>query len=96
MNINPINDYILVHQLELNHVGHSAIVIPSSASEKSNQGEVIAVGEGTQLSDGTLYIPKIKVGDRVIFKSDCSKEITVHGKDYLILKADDIFATITE
>jgi chaperonin GroES len=85
-----------VYQLELENFGQGATVIPASVAEKSKQGEVIAIGEETVLSDGTLYTPKVKVGDRIIFQSDYSKEVTAHGKDYLILKASDIFATITE
>ncbi len=70
------------------------IVIPDSATEKPIKGEVIAVGEGKALDNGSVRAPKVKVGDQVLFGKYSGTEVKLDGTDYLVVKEDDIFAVI--
>ncbi|PIR70595.1 MAG: co-chaperone GroES [Candidatus Niyogibacteria bacterium CG10_big_fil_rev_8_21_14_0_10_42_19] len=96
--IKPLGDRVLLEPLskdELEGKTASGIVIPDTAEkERSEQGKVIAVGEGRRAENGTLIPISLKKGQRVLFSKYGPQEIKVDGKDYLIVKEEDILAII--
>ena len=94
MPIRPLYDRVVVRRLESETKTAGGIVIPDSASEKPNQGEVIAVGPGALLDNGELRPLTVKVGDRILFGKYATNEIKLDGEEVLVLKESDIFAVI--
>ena len=76
------------------NVSAGGIVIPDSATEKPIKGNVIAVGDGKALDNGSVRAPKVKVGDQVLFGKYSGTEVKLDGTDYLVVKEDDIFAIL--
>ena len=93
MKIQPLADRIVVKVLEAKEVTKGGIVLPDTAQEKPQEAEVIAVGKG-KISDGKVVAPEVKVGDKILFGKYTGTEITMDGKEYLILKEEDILAII--
>ena len=93
MNIKPLFDRVVIKRMEEEKLSAGGIVIPDSATEKPIKGEVIAVGEGKALDNGTTRAPKVKVGDKV-FGKYAGTEVKLDGEDFLITKEDDIFAIL--
>jgi chaperonin GroES len=91
--IQPLADRIVVKVLEAEEVTRGGIVLPDSAKEKPQQAEVIEVGKG-KISDGKVIAPEVKKGDKVLFGKYSGTEITIDGKEYLILKEEDILAIV--
>jgi chaperonin GroES len=83
----------VVQVLEAEEVTKGGIVLPDTAKEKPQQAEVMEVGKG-KVSDGKVIPPEVKKGDRVLFGKYSGTEITVDGKEYLILKEEDILAIV--
>ena len=94
MNIKPLYDRVVIKRMEEEKVSAGGIVIPDTATEKPIKGEVVAVGEGKALDNGSLRAPKVKVGDKVLFGKYSGTEVKLDGNDYLVVKEDDIFAVI--
>ena len=94
MNIKPLADRVVVKPLENEEVKQGAIIIPDTAKEKPMQGEVIATGPGKISESGTKMAMEVKKGDRVLYGKYSGTEVTVDGKDYLIMRESDIFAII--
>ena len=94
MKVIPLNDKIVVERLEAEDKSAGGIIIPDAAKEKPKQGKILAVGEGKPLDNGTRGNFQVKVGDRVLFSSYSGSEVTVEGKEYLIMTEDDILATV--
>ena len=94
MSIQPLEDRIVVRPAEAEEKTASGLVIPDSAKEKPQQGEVIAVGPGRRSDTGDLIPLDIAVGDTVVFSKYGGTEITIEGEDVLILSGRDILATI--
>ena len=94
MKIRPLHDRIIVKRMEEERKTASGIVIPDSAAEKPIKGEVVAVGEGKALDNGSVRAPKVKVGDKVLFGKYSGTEVKLDGTDYLVVKEDDIFAIL--
>jgi chaperonin GroES len=94
MAIRPLDDRVVVEPLEAEEKTQGGIVLPDSAKEKPTKGKVIAVGDGTLLDSGKRAALLVKKGDRVLYGKYAGTEITVGGKDYLILKENDILAKI--
>ena len=92
MKIQPLADRIMVKVLEAKEVTKGGIVLPDTAKEKPQEAEVIAVGKGKVSDEGKVIPPEVKVGDKVLFGKYSGTEITVDGKEYLILKEEDILA----
>jgi len=90
--IKPLGDNILIQPLTEKKTP-SGIVIPDTAKEKPQEGKVVAVGPG-RFEDGELIKPEVKRGDKVIYKKWGGNEIKVEGKEYLIVKAEDILAVL--
>jgi len=93
MKIQPLADRIVVKVLEAEEVTRGGIVLPDTAKEKPQQAEVMEVGKG-KISDGKLIAPEVKKGDKVLFGKYSGTEITIDGKEYLILKEEDILAIV--
>ena len=94
MKLIPLNDKIVVERLEAEAKTSGGIILPDTAKEKPKQGKVLAVGEGKPLESGKRGALQVKVGDRVLFTSYSGSEVTVEGKEYLIMTEDDILATV--
>ena len=94
MNIKPLFDRIVIKRMEEEKVSAGGIVIPDSATEKPIKGEVVAVGPGKALDNGSHRAPSVKVGDKVLFGKYSGTEVKLDGTEYLIAKEDDIFAIL--
>jgi len=94
MNISPLADRVLVKPLEKEEVKQGGIIIPDTAKEKPQEGEVIAVGKGRLSNKGERIKPEVKKGDKVLFRKYSGTEINVDNEQYLILQENEILATI--
>jgi chaperonin GroES len=94
MNIQPLNDRVVIKRMEEERLSAGGIVIPDTATEKPIKGEVIAVGEGKVLDNGTLKKPAVKAGDKVLFGKYSGTEVKLNGTEYLVVREDDIFAIL--
>jgi chaperonin GroES len=92
MNVVPLNDKILVERVEAEEKTAGGIVLPDTAREKPKQGKVLSMGEGKVLDNGKRSAFQVKKGDKVLFTSYAGSEVTVDGKEYLIMTEDDILA----
>ena len=94
MKVIPLNDKILVERHEAEEKTAGGIVLPDTAKEKPKQGKILAVGEGKVLENGKRSSFQVKVNDKVLFTSYAGSEVTVDGKEYLIMTEDDILAGV--
>jgi chaperonin GroES len=94
--LRPLSDRVVVRRMDPESVSTGGIIIPDSASEKPNQGEVLAVGPGARLNNGNLAPVAVKVGDLVLFGKYSNNEIKINNEEVLVLKESDILATITK
>lgn len=94
MNIKPLGDRVVIKPLAQEEKTKSGIVLPDTAKEKPQQGEVVAVGTGKTLENGQKVPLEVKVGDKVIFSKYAGTEIKIEGQDVLILSERDIHAII--
>ena len=94
MNVRPLSDRLLVKRLEEETTSRGGIIIPDSAKERPLTGEVLAVGSGKRLEDGTLVKLDVKAGDKVLFGKYAGTEIKVNGVDHLILREDEILGVV--
>jgi len=94
--IQPLGDRIMVEILEAADKTSGGIVLPDSAKEKPQKAKIIAVGKGRISEEGKLIAPEVKVGQIVLFGKYSGTEVTADGKEYLILKEEDILAIIEE
>ena len=94
MKIQPLADRIMVKVLEAKEVTKGGIDLPDTAKEKPQEAEVIAVGKGKISDEGKVIPPEVKVGDKILFGKYSGTEITMDGKEYLILKEEDILAIV--
>lgn len=95
MEIRPLHDRVIVRHAEEDKTSPGGIVIPDSAAEKPVRGEVIAVGNGKVLEDGTVRKLDLKVGDQVLYGKYSGTEIKVDGQDLLVMREDDIMAVFS-
>ena len=94
MKIRPLYDRIVVKRVEEQETLRHGIIIPDSAKEKPQEGEVIAVGNGKRLEDGTLVALDVKPGDRILFGKYSGSEIKLDGEDYMIFREDDVLGIL--
>jgi chaperonin GroES len=94
MNIRPLYDRIVVKRISEQETTRNGIVIPDSAKEKPQEGEVMAVGHGKRLEDGKLVALDVKAGDRILFGKYSGNEITVQGTEYIIMREDDVLGVL--
>jgi chaperonin GroES len=92
--IRPLQDRIIIKRIEEGEQIRGGIIIPDSAKEKPQEGEVIAVGEGKKLDSGARIPLDVKEGDRVLFGKYAGNEIKLDGDEYLIMREDDILGVI--
>jgi chaperonin GroES len=94
MKLRPMQDRIIVKRVEEETKTAGGILIPDTAKEKPQQGEVVAVGKGKVLEDGKVLPLDVKVGDKVLFGKYAGTDIKLDGKDYLIMREDDILGVL--
>ncbi|MFP4472932.1 MAG: co-chaperone GroES [Candidatus Omnitrophota bacterium] len=97
MNLKPLADRIIVKPLEAEEVTKGGIVLPDTAKEKPQEGEVLAVGDGKVLDNGQTKALSVKAGDRVLYGKYSGTEISSkEGEDLLIMREDDVLAVVTK
>jgi len=94
MKIRPLYDRVVIKRLDDERKTPGGIVIPDTAAEKPIRGEVFAVGEGKILDNGQRQKPSVKVGDKVIFGKYSGTEIKIDGKDYVVMREDDLMCIV--
>ena len=94
MKIRPLHDFVIVRRQEEEHVSTGGIVIPDSATEKPVQGEVLAVGNGRTMKDGSSLKPEVVPGDRILFGKYAGTEIKLEGEDLLVMHETDVMAML--
>lgn len=95
MNLKPLHDRIIVEAAPKEEKTASGIILPDTAQEKPQKGTVLAVGPGKRLDSGQLAPVDVKPGDMVMYGKYSGTEVTVAGKDYVILRAEDVLAVLT-
>lgn len=96
MKLQPLHDRIIIEAAEKETTTASGIILPDSAQEKPLRGTVLAVGPGKTLDSGKVATMDVNVGDTVLYGKYSGTEVTVEGKDYIILRADDVLAIVEE
>ncbi|MBU3697714.1 MAG: co-chaperone GroES [Dechloromonas sp.] len=94
MNIRPLHDRVIVKRVEAERTTASGIVIPDSAGEKPDQGEVLAVGPGKRDDAGKHIALDVKVGDRVLFGKYAGQSVKVDGQEVLVMREEDIMGVL--
>ncbi len=94
MKLRPLADRVIVKRVENETKTASGIVIPDSAAEKPDQGEVLAVGPGRKNDKGEIIAMNVKVGDRVLFGKYSGQTVKVEGDELLVMKEEDLFAVV--
>ena len=94
MDIRPLHDRLIVRRLDEGEQKVGGIIIPDSAREKPQQGEVIAAGIGAINKDGKRVPLDVKAGDRILFGKYTSQEVKLNGEEYLIMREDEVLAVI--
>ncbi len=92
--IRPLRDHVIIRRVKEEEKTKGGIIIPDTAKEKPAEGEVMAVGNGKVLKDGTVHKLDVKVGDRVLFGKYSGTEAKVAGEDRLIIREDDILGVL--
>jgi chaperonin GroES len=90
----PLHDRILVRRVEESETVRGGIIIPDTAKEKPQEGEVIAVGKGKQNEEGKVFPLDVKAGDRVLFGKYSGTEIKIDGEEYLIMREDEVLGIL--
>jgi chaperonin GroES len=94
MNIRPLYDRIVVKRIEEQETMRGGIIIPDSAKEKPQEGEVIAVGNGKRNEEGKLIPLDVKVGDRILFGKYSGNDIKLDGEEYMIMREDEVLGVL--
>ena len=94
MTVKPLYDRILARRSEKEEQAIGSIIIPDSAKEKPQQAEILAVGKGKRLEDGTVVELDVKVGDQVLLGKYSGTDISIEGEDLIILREDEILGVL--
>ena len=94
MALRPLHDRVIVKRLDNERTTASGIVIPDSAAEKPDQGEIIAVGTGKRTEDGKVLPLEVKVGEKILFGKYAGQTVKVDGEEVLVIREDEILAVI--
>ena len=96
MNVQPLADRILVRRIEEQETIRGGIIIPDTAKEKPQEGEVVAVGPGRLTDDGKRIAMDVKAGDRVLIGKYSGTDVKIDGTEYTILREDDVLGVLTK
>jgi len=94
MKVRPLHDRLVVRRLEEKETAKGGIIIPDTAKEKPQEGEVLAAGNGKVLENGTKVALDVKVGDKILFGKYSGTDIKIDGEDVLILREDEVLAVL--
>jgi chaperonin GroES len=94
MNFRPLHDRVLVRRVEAEEKTAGGIIIPDSAKEKPQEGEVVAVGTGARNEAGEIHPLEVKAGDRILFGKWSGQEVKVDGEDLIIMQEKDIYGIV--
>jgi len=94
MKFRPLHDRILVERVESEEKTAGGIILPDTAKEKPQQGKVIAVGSGKRTDDGKILPLEVKAGDTILFGKYSGSEVKIDGKDYLIMREEDVLGLV--
>jgi chaperonin GroES len=94
VSLKPLYDRVVVKRIEEGEKMRGGIIIPDSAKEKPQQGEIVAAGQGKRLDDGKIIPLDVKAGDKVLFGKYSGNEITVDGEELLIMREDEILGVL--
>ena len=94
MQIRPLHDRVIVKRIEEERKSAGGIVIPDTAAEKPDQGEVVAVGKGKKDDQGKLIALDVKVGDKILFGKYSGQTVKVKGEELLVMREEDIMGVI--
>jgi chaperonin GroES len=94
MKIRPLHDRVVIKRLEAEQRSAGGIVLPDNATEKPDQGEIVAIGKGRLLKDGKTVPLTVKVGDRVLFGKYSGQTVKVAADEYLVVREEDIFGVL--
>jgi chaperonin GroES len=94
MKVTPLSDRILVRRMEATEEKRGGIIIPDTAKEKPQQGEIIAVGPGRMTEEGKRVAPEVKRGQKVLIGKYSGTEVKIDGKEYIILREEDILGIV--
>jgi chaperonin GroES len=93
--LKPLQDRVLVKRIEAEEKTAGGIIIPDTAKEKPQEGEVVAVGPGKRLDNGSVQEMGLKAGDRILFSKYGGTEVKMDGQEYLIMREDDILGVVS-
>ena len=96
VSIRPLHDRVIVSRIEEGEQKVGGIIIPDSAKEKPQEGEVVAVGQGKRNDEGKLIPLDVKAGDRILFGKYSGQEIKMDGEEYLIMREEEILGVVTK
>ena len=96
MSLRPLHDRVLIKRIEEKETLKGGIIIPDTAKEKSQEGEVVSVGTGKMLESGSKVPLEVKPGDRILFGKYSGAEVKLGGQDYLILREDEIVGILAK
>ena len=94
MGFRPLHDRVLVRRVDAEEKSKGGIIIPDTAKEKPQEGEVVAVGGGTRADDGKVTPLDVKAGDRILFGKWSGTEVVLEGEDLIIMKESDILGIV--
>jgi chaperonin GroES len=94
MNIRPLYDRIVVKRIEEKETMQGGIIIPDTAKEKPQEGEVVAVGQGKRLENGKVVPLDVQAGDRILFGKYSGNEIKLDGEEYIIMREDEVLGIL--
>ena len=94
MNIRPLHDRIIVERLEEETKTAGGLIIPDTAKEKPQRGQIVAVGKGKVTEDGKVLGMDVKIGDKILFGKYAGTEIKIDGKEFLMMREDDVLGVI--
>ena len=94
MHFRPLHDRVVVRRIEAEEKTSGGIIIPDTAKEKPQEGEVVAVGPGARAEDGTVTALDVQAGDRILFGKWSGTEVRIDGEDLLIMKESDILGVV--
>lgn len=95
-NLKPLGNRVLAKRLEQEETMKGGIILPDTAKKKQESAKVVAIGPGKRLDDGNILPVPVKEGDVILMDKYSAQEVTIDNEEYVILKADDIIATIEE